>query len=466
MEDLEIEKIILSSLCLDENYSRQCLLHLKTEYFQDEYLTLFKLIDSHSKEYNTLPNKTILFQELNNIKKEQEKSDLKQLVNELFKLERPASKEWLLEKTEEFCRTKAVYNAIVKSLSIYDGTEKTLQPHAIPDLLAEAIAVTFDSSIGLDYLDDAEKLYQFITQQENKVPFKHNILNKISNGGVTTKTLNILAAAINCGKSLALVDLAVGYIQQGYNVLYISLEMSEEAMMQRLYANLFNHSMNELNRIGKEPFLDKIQQLKAKNYGKFKVKSFGTDEGHSGHFRALLSELKLKQKFVPEIVIVDYLTICASAKLKPSNDSYGYYKSISAELRAIAQANDLVMWTAIQINRNSQNSSEVSMADIASSIAIAANADFMLSLIRTEELDDLGQIKISQMKNRYSDKTKLKNFIMAVELEKQKLFDVNDDQQTLVSEHDLKVSNDEETNFKVSMTNMTNNMKHKFSEIS
>lgn len=457
MEQIETEKLILSSLCLNEDFSRQCLIYLKEEYFSGIELDVFKMISSYAKQYNALPNKTILLHNTNSFENEQKQQECRNLINTLFKIERPTNYEWLIEETENYCRNKAVYNAIVTSLSIYDGTEKKLQPHAIPELLADAIAVSFDNSIGMDLYDDVERRYELYTEEKHKIPFTLPMLNLVTNGGITRKTLNIIGAPINGGKSLFLVDLAVSYVKQGFNVLYVSLEMSESEIFKRIDGNLFDVSVNELDKISLEKFKSKLEVIKRKNYGKLKVKEFPSGIGSPAHIKATLNELKLKHKFIPDILIVDYLGICASSIIKAgSTNSYHYLKSVSEELRAIGQVYDCAIWTAAQFQRNSQQASDVNMDDIAESLAIAATADFMLGLIRSEELDNLGQVLIKQMKNRYGDRSKQPRFVLGVDLEKQQVYSVNDsEQEDIVNERELKVQD----------TALSNKMKNKFAAL-
>lgn len=594
MSDLSTEKLILSSLCLDEQYSREILVHLKDEYFNGAYLKLFKLIEKHTKKYDTLPNKTFLLHDIGEIKNDDEKNHLKEIVNDLFTLDRPDSRIWLIEQTEIFCQEKAIYNAMVNSLEILEGNNTNLKKEIVPELLSEAIAVTFDNSVGMDYYDDAEKRYLLYTEKHNKVPFEYDIFNKITNGGVTTKTLNIVAAPINCftgdeeievyyitnmtfklkdaikegyisskkmklidifndfhylknrisvknqygqltpildvvskfsdcleitfennikrkvstthrfmdiygnevfakdatiiktktgtlkiidkksiepqqvydisidaphwyldqydiihhncGKTLTMIDLACGYLKQGYNVLYITLEMAESEIMKRIDANMLDISMNLIDQLDKAQFLTKVQRLKAKNYGQLKVKEYPTDEGHCGHFKTLLQELKLKQKFIPEIIIVDYLGICASSRVKKSQtNSYEFYKNVSGELRALAQNNDIILWSCVQLQRSVQNANDAGFDNVAESIAIVSNCDTLFLITRTEELDELGQIKFKQLKNRFGDKTKNTNFIMGIDLEKQSLFEIITNEK-LNNDSDLKRYSDEEKN--------------------
>lgn len=454
MEQIDTEHLILSSLCLNEEFSRKCLTHLKEEYFSGIDLEVFNMIIKHTKRFNTLPNKTILLHDVNSIDNEQKKHDVTTLINALFRIERPTNQEWLVEQTEEYCRNKAVYNAIITSLSIYDGTEKKLKPHAIPDLLSDAIAISFDNSIGMDLYDDVEKRYEAYTLVEHKLPFTIPMLNSITNGGIARKTLNIVGAMINGGKSLFLVDLAVNYIKQGFNVLYISLEMSEEEIFKRIDGNLLDVSVNELNKLSLEKFKNKLEVIKRKNYGKLKVKEYPSGIGSPAHIRSTLNELKIKQKFIPDVVIVDYLGICASAIIKAgSTNSYHYLKSVAEELRAIGQVYECAIWSAAQFQRSAQQASDVSMDDIAESLAIAATADFMLGIIRTEELDNMGQVLIKQMKNRYGDRTKQPRFVLGVDLEKQQVYSVNDsEQEGLMDESELKIQD----------IGLANKMKNKF----
>jgi len=432
-EDITNERLILSSLVQNESYARKVIPFLKEEYFEDLIeRRVFELITQYIGKYSTVPSKTDLAVNIRNDEKlnEGQTADALVISNELFQIEPSSNQDWLVSTTESFCQDKAVYNAIHQAIAIYQGEDKQLTPHAIPDLLKNAIAVCFDSKVGIDFFDDAETRFDFYATPENKIPFHLNILNEVTCGGITPKTLNLLVAGVNVGKTLGLIDLAAGYMRDGKNVLYISMEMREEMIMQRVDANMLKVPVNDVASLGKERFMNRIEILKQKSYGKLKVKEFPPGMASSVHIRHVVDELKLKQKFSPDVIMVDYLQIAASSRMKYGQvGSYYYYKSVAEELRALAVELDVVIWSAAQFNRGGMNASEVGMEDIAESTGIAMTADGMWGLIRTEELDEVGQIMWKQLKSRYANKAVKTRFVTGVDVEKQCFYDVDQDSQ-------------------------------------
>jgi replicative DNA helicase len=431
--DVTNEKLILSSLVVDDDYVRQVLPFLQSEYFNDKIeRSVFETIRSYIHEYNTLPNKTTLLVDIRSHEKlnEKEVAEAENVVREIFDIDRPSDSKWLIKKTEEFCQEKAVYNAIMKAIAIYDGTEKTVTPHAIPDMIKDAVGISFDSHIGMDMYDDAGARYDYYTLPSSKIPFDIEILNEITNGGAGRKTLNVFVAGVNVGKTLSLVHLACAYARAGLNVLYFTMEMREEEILKRMDANMLKTPINKLEEFGRDAFIDKVEKLRAKSYGKIKVKEYPPGAAHAGHFKHIIGELKMKQRFVPDVIMVDYIGITGSARMKlGQQNSYFYLKAVAEELRALAVETDTVLWTAMQLTRTGITNTDVEITDVSESMGIPATADFMLSVTRTEELDGLGQVLLKQLKNRYGNKTNKLRFVVGIDLDKQTLYDVNQSEQ-------------------------------------
>jgi replicative DNA helicase len=431
--DVTNEKLILSSLVVNDDYVRQVLPFLQSEYFHDKIeRSVFETIRSYIHEYNTLPNKTTLLVDIRSHEKlnEKEVAEAENVVREIFDIDRPSDSKWLIKKTEEFCQEKAVYNAIMKAIAIYDGTEKTVTPHAIPDMIKDAVGISFDSHIGMDMYDDAGARYDYSTLPSSKIPFDIEILNEITNGGAGRKTLNVFVAGVNVGKTLSLVHLACAYARAGLNVLYFTMEMREEEILKRMDANMLKTPINKLEEFGRDAFIDKVEKLRAKSYGKIKVKEYPPGAAHAGHFKHIIGELKMKQRFVPDVIMVDYIGITGSARMKlGQQNSYFYLKAVAEELRALAVETDTVLWTAMQLTRTGITNTDVEITDVSESMGIPATADFMLSVTRTEELDGLGQVLLKQLKNRYGNKTNKLRFVVGIDLDKQTLYDVNQSEQ-------------------------------------
>jgi len=429
MSELTNELLVLSSLVQNENYARKVLPFLKEEYFHDPIeKRLVQLVTEYYAKYQQPPRRTDLSVSVQNDPKldEQQTDEARAVVGQMYAAEPAGNEEWLMETTEAFCKDKAIRNAIFKSIEVYQGDDKSITTNAIPDMLQRAIAVTFDNRIGMDFYDDAEQRFDFYTQPENKIPFHIQILNDVTNGGILRKTLNIITAGTNVGKSLCLIDLAAGYVRQGYNVLYISMEMREEMILQRFDANMLRVAVNDVASLGKERYLSRIETLRQKQYGKFKVKEFPPGSASDLNIKNTMDELKLKQGFIPDVVIVDYIQIVASSRTKSGAvNSYTYFKSVAEELRALAVVTDTAVWTASQFNRSGMDASDANMSDISESAAIAFTADGMWGVFRTEELDAVGQLLWKQLKSRYANKAQRTKFVTGVDVEKQTLFDVD-----------------------------------------
>lgn len=431
-----IEEAILSNLINNEDYCRKVIPHIKPEYFADmKEAAIASLILSFFHKYNKPASPEILSIEIANAKglTDKEVPEYQKYVSDLGKAD--INDDWLVEKTEKFCKDRAVYNAIIQSIRITSGDEPGLTQDAIPSILQEALAVAFDTTIGHDYLDDAEARYEFYHRKENLLSFDIELLNKITGGGLPDKTLNILLAPTGVGKSLFMCHFSAAALKQGKNVLYITLEMSEEKISERIDANLLNITMNELKTIDKNNFMSKIDKLSKKTQGKLIVKEYPTSSAHAGHFRALLEDLKIKRNFKPDLICVDYLNICTSQRIKNSQaNSYTIMKSVAEELRGLAVEYNLPLITATQSNRAGNSNSDLGIEDTSESFGVPMSADLMLAIISTEELEAMNQIMIKQLKNRYNDPSYYRKFVVGIDRSRMRLYDVEDYAQENISD--------------------------------
>lgn len=421
------EQIILTNLLVNEEYTRKVLPFLKSSYFHEpQDKRIFTAFVKYYEKYNAAPTRAALMHEITEAGglSETEFSETIERVKLLKQDDKPDSN-WLVDTTESFCQDKAIYNAIMDSISIIDGTDKKNTKHGIPDILKEALAVTFDSHVGHDYFDDAERRYEFYNLEHEKIKFDLEMFNKITNGGIPRKTLNIILAGTNVGKTLAMVHLASSYVMNGYNVLYITLEMAEEMISNRVDANLLDMTVNEVEKVDKERFFSGINKLKSKTHGKLVVKEYPTSSAHVGHFRQLMQELQMKRSFKPDIIFIDYIGIMASARVKlGGTNSYGYIKAIAEELRGFAVEFNVPVWSAVQSNRSGYSDTDVDLTNTAESFGLPATADFMFALIRTSELDQMGQLMVKQLKSRYGNKGYYEKFVVGVDPDRMKLYDV------------------------------------------
>ena len=423
-----IEVIILNKLLTDEQYLRKVIPFVQGEYFADaQQRLLFEAINKFVVKYNALPTKEALkidFKDDKNITEQ----DLTALDTLLERTQVPidVNEKWLLDSTETFCKDKAVYNAIVHSIHVLDGRDKINSKDGIPDRLREALGVSFNKNVGHDYIDNAESRFEYYHRKESRLPFDLDLFNKITNGGIPNKTLNICLAGTGVGKSLFMCHVAASILAQGKNVLYITLEMAEERIAERIDANLMNITMDDLKDLSKSMFDTRIDKIKSKTQGKLIIKEYPTASAHVGHFKALLNELKLKREFIPDIIFIDYLNICASSRFKPGNgvNSYTYVKAIAEELRGLAVEHDLPVFSATQTTRSGFSNSDVELTDTSESFGLPATADFMFALISNEDLEKLGQLLVKQLKNRYNDPSANKRFMVGVDRSKMKLFDL------------------------------------------
>ena len=433
-----IELVVLKHLLNEEDYARRTLPYLKSEYFSEmNERVIYQEIDKYLSQYNSLPTKEALLIELDNNTKVSDENFTKcsSIVSELD-ADAETDKEWLIEKTEKFCQEKAIYNAIMESISIIDGKDKQ-DKGTIPELLSDALSVSFDPSIGHDFIDDSDSRWDFYHRVEERIPFDLDYLNKITKGGLPKKSLNIILAGTGVGKSLAMCHMASANLLDGKNVLYITMEMAEEKIAERIDANLLNIPIDQIENLSKDMFKDKVSQITAKTDGKLIIKEYPTGQANTSHFRALLNELKLKKNFIPEIIFVDYLNICASSRMKMiggSINSYSYIKSIAEEMRGLAVEFNVPIMSATQTNRSGFTSDDPGLEDTSESFGLPATADLMFALISNEELNTMGKILVKQLKNRYNDPTKYNRFTLKIDRSKMRLSD--DDNQNVVTNND------------------------------
>lgn len=434
---MRIEQAILSNLIYNEEYCRKVVPHLKTEYFADRKdAEIASLLIKFFEEYNKPASQEIISIEVGKIRglTDKEAAEYSEYVKELTHKEE--NQDWLVQETEKFCKSRAVHNAIVNSIKIIDGRDTKHNPDAIPSMLSEALAVCFDNHIGHDYLQDSESRFDFYHRVEEKIPFNLEMFNKITKGGLSKKTLNVALAGTGVGKSLFMCHVAAGALMQGRNVLYITMEMAEERIAERIDANLLNLTMDELQVIDREVFDSRIERLSKKTSGALIVKEYPTAGAHAGHFRALLEELKMKRGFSPDIVMVDYLNICASQRMKMTGgvNSYTFVKAIAEELRGLAQEYNVPILTATQTTRSGYANSDPGLEDTSESFGLPATADFMFALVSSEELEALNQIIVKQLKNRYNDPNHYKRFVLGIDRSKMKLYDVEESAQEGLSD--------------------------------
>jgi len=434
VQQSRIEQTIISSLFYREDYTRKVLPFIKEEYFGNRveqllYAEIFKFVE----KYNNLPTKDAILIELNSRKdiNEEELNHLKDYVNGIENTE--ADEQWLTETTEKFCKDRAVHNAVLSGIKILDKKDTKRTPEAIPHILSEALAVSFDKSVGHDYIEDADARFKFYHTKEKRYQFDLDYMNRITKGGVPSKTLNIALAGTGVGKSLFMCHVASSYLLQGLNVLYITLEMAEERIAERIDANLLDVTMEDLHDMPQQLYEGKISKLREKTQGQLVIKEYPTASAHSGHFKSLMNELALKKSFRPDVIFIDYLNICASSRFKGGNiSSYFYVKAIAEELRGLAVEFNVPIFSATQTTRTGYVSTDIGLEDTSESFGLPATADFMFALISNEELEALGQMKVKQLKNRYNDPSINRAFIIGVDRAKMRLYDVQQKAQDIV----------------------------------
>ena len=422
----QIEFLILKNLIHNEKYLRKSIPFIKSEYFEDPHQKIvYEEIFSFVEKYNELPTKEVLSIEVE--KRDDINEDSFKSVTHLISCldESPVEHEWLVDTTEKWCRDRAIYLALLDSIAIADGKDDKKGRDAIPSILSDALAVSFDNHIGHDYLQDYEERYEFYHQKEEKIPFDLEFFNKITKGGLPNKTLNIALAGTGVGKSLFMCHVASSCLLQDKNVLYITMEMAEEKIAERIDANLLNVGIQDIVDLPKPMFSTKVNNITKKTMGSLVIKEYPTASAHSGHFKALLTELSLKKSFKPDIIFVDYLNICASSRYRANANvnSYSYIKAIAEELRGLAVETNVPIVSATQTTRSGYGSSDVELTDTSESFGLPATADLMFALISTEELEGLNQILVKQLKNRYNDPTIYKRFVIGIDRAKMRLYD-------------------------------------------
>jgi len=428
----QIQTHTLNHLLNNEDYCRRVIPFIKKEYYAGEHAIVFELIVKFVGAHNKLPTGKILDLELQKLSLPHEQlNSAAVLINEL-KTKSDIDTDYLINETEKWCKEKAVYNAIMESIQIIDGkTEKS--DGAIPEILSEALGTSFDQAIGHDYIDNSQERFDFYNRKEDKIPFDLDYMNKITKGGLPNKTLNIALAGTGVGKSLFMCHCAASNLQLGKNVLYITMEMAEERIAERIDANLMDYPIQSLSTLPNNVYTTKIEKIAKASVGKLIVKEYPTGAAHTGHFRALLNELKLKKNFKPDIIYIDYLNICASSRMRGlggSINSYSYIKAIAEEMRGLAVEFNVPIVSATQTTRSGFGNTDIGLEDTSESFGLPATADLMFALISTEELDDLGQILVKQLKNRYNDLTKYKRFVIGIDRSRMKLYDVEESAQT------------------------------------
>ena len=443
-----IEDTILRNLFCNEQYYRKVVPHLDGEYFQDPIeKILFEEILDFSGKYDKVPTKEVVRINLGNrsdLTEETYKkssSKLETLTDEWIDFD------WLVDSTEKWCQDRAIYNALLQSVKIADGNDEKLSKDAIPSILQEALGVSFDEHVGHDYIESADNRYEFYHREEEKIPFDLEKFNYITKGGLPNKTLNIALAGTGVGKSLFMCHMASACLLRSKNVLYVTMEMSEEKIAERIDANCLNLNIKDIGDLPQVMFKSKIADLQKKTTGKVVIKEYPTASAHAGHFRSLLNELKLKKSFIPDIIFVDYLNICASSRYKGHIvNSYTYVKAIAEELRGLAVEFDLPIVSATQTTRAGFGSSDPDLTDTSESFGLPATADLMLALISNEEMEELGQIMIKQLKNRYNDPTMYKRFVVGIDRAKMRLYDC-DQQDDIIDAGDIEPVTDTKKTF-------------------
>ena len=429
-----IQTTVLRNLLNNEEFLRRVAPYLKKEYFEGSARLLFDHVISFVGKYNKMPTKEALLIEISNSKVSEDRlAELSAITNEVSRPE-PIDMDWLLNTTEKWCKDRAVFLSIMKSIEIIDG-KTDLTENAIPEILQSALSVSFDQNIGHDYINNSDERFDFYHKQESRLPFDLEYFNKITKGGLPKKTLNIALAGTGVGKSLFMCHVGAAALTQGKNVLYITMEMAEERIAERIDANLMNMPIDQLENMDKRTFDDKIGKIAKKTVGKLIIKEYPTGSAHAGHFRALLKELELKKNFKPDLIFIDYLNICSSSRMKGLGgavNTYSLIKSIAEELRGLAVEFNVPIVSATQTTRSGYGSSDVGLEDTSESFGLPATADLMFALISNEELEGLGQIMVKQLKNRYNDPTNYRRFIIGVDRSRMKLYDVEANAQTLI----------------------------------
>ena len=434
------EILIMKNLLTNEEFTRKVLPYIKEEYFLDpSEKFLFKCIDEYIDQYNSIPSTEALSVIVNDSKVadnilEESNEILSSIMNE----ESDVDLDWLYDTTENFCQQQAIYNTIMESVSIIEGKHDLYTKNHIPEMMADAISISFDVNVGHDYFEDSDKRFDFYHTKEDKIPFDLEHFNKITKGGLSNKSLNIVLAGTGVGKSLFMCHCAASNLSEGKNVLYITLEMAEERIAERIDANLLNVSMEDLHDIAKIMYNSKIEKVKTRTQGKLIIKEYPTASANTTHFQALLKELKIKRQFVPDIVYIDYLNICASSRMKQTANvnSYTYIKAIAEEMRGLAVEHNIPIVSATQTTRTGFSNDDLDLTDVSESFGLPATADFMIGITTNEQLEEDNQIMVKQLKNRYNDLTVHRRFAIGVDRSKMKLYDLEDSaQDSIIDNH-------------------------------
>lgn len=424
---MRIEQVVLSNLVNNEKFTRKVLPFLQGEYFHDMVdRSIFEMIRNHIDKFNTLPDQSVLMLELGKMDtfNEDQYNAAVELISEMH-VSHEDQEEWLMAEAEAFCKNKAIYNGLIKSIKIADDKEDNIAKGSIPQILADALAVSFDDSIGHDFLSDVDKRFEYYHQTHIRIPFSLDYMNRITKGGLIKKTLTVLLAGTGVGKSLFMCHSAAFNLLSGYNVLYITMEMSEFETAKRIDANMLGVTMDELELLPKDVFKKKMEKIATKTTGKLVIKEYPTSSAGAANFRYLINELKLKKKFVPDIIYIDYLNICSSSRIKSGSNvnSYTYIKSIAEEIRGLAVEFDVPIFTATQTTRSGYSNSDPGLEDTSESFGVPATADLMFSIVSNEMLQELNQIKVGQLKNRYNDPNKYRSFVIGIDRARMTLYD-------------------------------------------
>ena len=432
---VEFETTVLRNLLNNDEFTRQAIPFLKPEYFEESHRFIFSEIAKFVGKYNKLPTEEAFMIDLSDaINGSVDSGEVSSIVNEIF-IPREIDLGWILDHTEKWCQDRAIFLAVMESITIIDGKHDSLSPNALPELLSKALAVSFNRSIGHHYINDSETRFDSYHAVESKMPFDIEMLNTITKGGVPRKSLNCWLASTGVGKSLVMCHQSAAALTAGRNVLYITMEMAEERIAERIDANLMNVELDNLGDLSREMYNTKIKKISDKTKGQLIIKEYPTGSAHAGHFRALLDDLKLKKNFTPNVIFIDYINICASSRmagLSGNVNTYSLVKSIAEELRGLAVEQNVPIFTATQSNRSALNNSDMDLDNVSESFGLPATVDFMAAIISTEELEKLGQIMFKQLKNRYSDNNVNKRFVVGINRAKMKLYDVEDSAQSLV----------------------------------
>jgi replicative DNA helicase len=462
---MRIEQLILCNLLNSEDYARRTLPYLKSEYFSDSNeKVVYEELDAFINKYNVMPSREALTIEID------KRSDLNDnqfaICSEFIStlnVEKQDDNDWLINSTESFCQEKAIYNAIMESIQIIDGDGKR-DKGAIPELLSNALSVSFDPNVGHDFFDNSDERYDYYHRVEERIPFDLECLNQITKGGVPKKSLNIVLAGTGVGKSLAMCHMATANLLDGKNVLYITMEMAEEKIAERIDANILNVKLDDLKSLKKTNYDRKLDRVHSKTRGKLIVKEYPTAAANVGHFRHLLNELKLKKSFKPDVIYIDYLNICASSRMKVggSINTYTYIKSIAEEIRGLAVEQNVPIWSATQTTRSGFSNSDIGLEDTSESFGLPATADFMIAIISTEELSELNQVLVKQLKNRYGDPSENKRFVLGIDKGKMRLYDAEQTAQDDL----IKIDSKQKTNEINTYSNIkTRSAKNNFSSL-